>query len=1235
MKSNLKFGFHLGSGGGNATGLGEFLNALNDAGIATFTMSADMFPYDAQQLAINSPDVGHTAVFRRSVGHNGTKPPSGNPDVPEYHQTPAHAALRHTSWHLSHRPPEMIPGVTWLVTENEIASRFEFDNEAAQQTVPLFNGLRQRYTRLDDNGRTIYGVTNAGWMAAYSLYAAQTMLAQGQKWAAFGWASGNPEPEDWQHPQMLEFLSLCGQHPDELGIAIHEYSWRTDDIWHGDGRLVGRVQDIFDTCRAHGIPYPTILITEWGWALDDVPRPATAMQHILSVGKFYAQFPSVKGAGIWYLGPGFGGIADKAQKLIAPLRDLTLATEFDVEPYPEPGNPPPPDPDPEPEPNPEPTAVLTELFNNGWYDDTIGQVPNGWTLATYEGDCEWNPAGWMNPETRVLWSDFLPPEEHEKFLNEAGYCYKIFAAHKSYGIVMGHETSLPQGTYTIRLRYVDDCYHPSPDPPPDPLSFEWAVAIGAAASAWTPSRFRQENDVSATLTGSGRPYIAFRSRWGIAHAAAFVKSIVVETVPVTPPQPPDPEPNGRTLGTDVSRWQGAIDFQKMADAGARFVYIKASQGDGWTDPNFLLNWTNAGRAHWVDADGHVWPLLRGAYHYYLNTISPEAQAAYMLSVIPASDPGELPLAGDFEEPSPLDAERIHRFQRGIIRDERASVVYTGGWWLRQWLRGDTAVLPQYPLWHSPQNQPIPRPWTAITIDQTPSTERGREFGCESIGLDLNHFRGDEADLLAWARLPAAGRGKPRAQYGRVYWLAPQTISQSEYLTLAALAYQKRRTIGFSADDAGIGALERKTAVLWNVPANEQDAYRQWFRTNYPGTNLAFAAIGADEPAPETAYTAHMVGGPRVQYARTCWVASQDIDRDTFVALAAMAYRERRTLSFSYDDAGIGDLGVRTAVLWNIPAAQRGMFADWYHTNYPGVLVEFREIAPEPDPTPPPAGTAVIGLHASADPGDLYGRTAEFNEFKTLRPGVIKILSAHSTASIARLADENPGASFIVRAFLDFGGRTVTPRQFFDWTLPDTRRAIDVLTNHGIGDIWVELHNEPNLTQEGWGASWADGRAFRDWLLAAHLLYKDALPGVKYIYPGLSPGGDVPGIRANSARFLADSKEAVWACDAVGVHCYWSNGWPMASALLHLDNHKYLNRPAWITEASRNDRPAIVPATTYAAEYVQFWHELGKRPWVRGVTYFVASASNGYFAPECWVVGSQSKGIAREIRRLAP
>ena len=66
----------------------------------------------------------------------------------------------------------------------------------------------------------------------------------------------------------------------------------------------------------------------------------------------------------------------------------------------------------------------------------------------------------------------------------------------------------------------------------------------------------------------------------------------------------------KTLGIDVSRWQDnnstaqKMDFAKAHAAGARFVFIKASQ-QLWTDEDIFYNWKSAKAAG----------LLRGAYHF--------------------------------------------------------------------------------------------------------------------------------------------------------------------------------------------------------------------------------------------------------------------------------------------------------------------------------------------------------------------------------------------------------------------------------------------------------------------------------------------------------------------------------------------------------------------------------------------------------------------------------------------
>jgi GH25 family lysozyme M1 (1,4-beta-N-acetylmuramidase) len=71
-----------------------------------------------------------------------------------------------------------------------------------------------------------------------------------------------------------------------------------------------------------------------------------------------------------------------------------------------------------------------------------------------------------------------------------------------------------------------------------------------------------------------------------------------------------PAPGSRTLaetvpGMDVSHYQGAIDWAGAYGAGARFVYMKATEGTTYQDPNFSANYTGSYNAGFI----------RGAYHF--------------------------------------------------------------------------------------------------------------------------------------------------------------------------------------------------------------------------------------------------------------------------------------------------------------------------------------------------------------------------------------------------------------------------------------------------------------------------------------------------------------------------------------------------------------------------------------------------------------------------------------------
>ena len=281
----VKIGFHT-SVGGNRLGLDIWMRRLDEAGVPFFLKSVDDAGplFEAQQL-IQASGVPHTLVYRRS----------GNEyDVPRYDLPPEQAAELHWQLHRDAFPPELDPSIVWIETINEV----------------------------DKN--------QAEWLGQFALKTADLALADGFKWAAFGWASGEPEPEHWQTPAMLQFLRLAANYPERLAIALHEYSFLTDDIADQYPYKVGRFQQFFQILEQHNIPRPTVLITEWGWEYQDIPSISRAIEHIAWAADLYAPYPQIKGTATWHLGCCFSDVDDQTQRLIAPLTEYALGNYFAI-----------------------------------------------------------------------------------------------------------------------------------------------------------------------------------------------------------------------------------------------------------------------------------------------------------------------------------------------------------------------------------------------------------------------------------------------------------------------------------------------------------------------------------------------------------------------------------------------------------------------------------------------------------------------------------------------------------------------------------------------------------------------------------------------------------------------------------------------------------------------------------------------------------------------------------------
>ncbi|HET7573469.1 MAG TPA: GH25 family lysozyme [Gaiellaceae bacterium] len=119
----------------------------------------------------------------------------------------------------------------------------------------------------------------------------------------------------------------------------------------------------------------------------------------------------------------------------------------------------------------------------------------------------------------------------------------------------------------------------------------------------------------------------------------------------------------RAKGIDVSHWNGAIDWIRVAGAGYRFVFGKATEGFSLVDPTYSVN----------RAGTEGFGLRFGAYHFArpsggsdaAATASAIAQADHFVDV---ADPqrGELPPVLDLEAKGGLTPKRLQTWTRAWL-----------------------------------------------------------------------------------------------------------------------------------------------------------------------------------------------------------------------------------------------------------------------------------------------------------------------------------------------------------------------------------------------------------------------------------------------------------------------------------------------------------------------------------------------------------------------------------------
>ena len=303
----------------------------------------------------------------------------------------------------------------------------------------------------------------------------------------------------------------------------------------------------------------------------------------------------------------------------------------------------------------------------------------------------------------------------------------------------------------------------------------------------------------------------------------------------------------------------SVDFVKMKTQ-TDWVICRAGQNT-WIDPDFATFWNDAKEAG----------LKRGSYWFYDSRSEPESQARLWRDALDG-DLGELPLHVDLEENYGGAWEGWRKWMAFIeyvqryIPDKKI-VIYTGFYYWGSYgpdpdrYPEANAFFGQFPLWipRYKATEPLIPDWTwdEDLIWQFTMTGDGPAYGVESLGIDLNEFRGSEEDLEWYVDEDVYYPYPPDQEF-------PDEEPDSDFVTGKLLYGMNLRTSATVNNTNQIGYLFLHTEVAgWRVTEGEN----RWIEIDSSLGNLYVAEyhngiryIETDTtPAPEpTPYTDEIV-----------------------------------------------------------------------------------------------------------------------------------------------------------------------------------------------------------------------------------------------------------------------------------------------------------------------------------------------------------------------------------------
>lgn len=292
---------------GVGTGIGDMVREMtaNNIPVTVKAISNGGFAREVVDIAIQS-GVKHNVIYRDPN-------PNGAPnDHPDWSLTPKEAAIKDWGRAMSVMPSELrdFKDHWWYERNNEMDTS-----------------------------------TKGEWIGKYCYETGLLALRDGVKILMAGFNAGQPDIEEWEL-YFSDYLRLCSEHPDRIGVSIHEAKLGADismttPPW--DERLypwlICRWEFLNEAADNLGLNRPTIFVSEYAWSYNDLPSSDIVMRDIAWVSEKVSHHDNIKGVCMWNLdhNPNWGVLPDKLAAMIPKVAQFTLDTVYTDNPPPSDG----------------------------------------------------------------------------------------------------------------------------------------------------------------------------------------------------------------------------------------------------------------------------------------------------------------------------------------------------------------------------------------------------------------------------------------------------------------------------------------------------------------------------------------------------------------------------------------------------------------------------------------------------------------------------------------------------------------------------------------------------------------------------------------------------------------------------------------------------------------------------------------------------------------------------------